>query len=263
MTGDWIKIRCALPDEPEVVAISNQLQIDQDAVVGKLVRVWSWFDQHTIDGDAASVTPALLDRISFQPGFGRALQDVGWLEVENDAIRMPGFSVHNGKSAKRRALTARRMAQHRGGKSDAPSVTSASPREERDDVSKNNKNTISNSDAANVTSASHPIDWKQVRRTWNQVAREHLGRATIDEKRPMSATRRRKYLARLKQFGPTFLERVCAEIPLLDDFAREGSWLTFDWVIQSEGNATKLLEGNYRRKEGDGGGQQPLYFQEL
>lgn len=41
VAGDWIKVEHATPDKPEVVLMSSILKIDQDAVTGKLLRVWT------------------------------------------------------------------------------------------------------------------------------------------------------------------------------------------------------------------------------
>ncbi len=40
MAGDWIKVQHVTPDKPEVWQIADRLDIDPDAVVGKLIRVW-------------------------------------------------------------------------------------------------------------------------------------------------------------------------------------------------------------------------------
>jgi hypothetical protein len=45
MAGDWIKLQKDTPDKPEVLAIATRMNLDPDAVVGKLVRIWSWFDR--------------------------------------------------------------------------------------------------------------------------------------------------------------------------------------------------------------------------
>ena len=39
MAGDWLKVEVATPDKPEIWLIAEELQIDPDAVVGKLLRV--------------------------------------------------------------------------------------------------------------------------------------------------------------------------------------------------------------------------------
>lgn len=141
MAGDWIKMEAATPDKPEVLAITAALGWDDpDHTVGKLFRIWRWFDQHTLDGNARSVTTALVDRMCGVSGFASAMQSVGWLEVSADGIRLPKFDRHCGKTAKQRALTAQRVAAHKsnaGGNEtgndggNGGSVTSALPREEK------------------------------------------------------------------------------------------------------------------------------------
>lgn len=127
MAGDWIKIELELPDKPEVHAIAACLSMDSDLVVGKLFRVWQWFDKHTVDGNAFGVTFALVDRISGVTGFGEAMAFAGWLEQKDKFLCMPGFDKHTSQSAKKRALTGRRVKKSRN----ADSVTQALPREEK------------------------------------------------------------------------------------------------------------------------------------
>lgn len=140
MAGDWMKVELELPDKPEVHAIAGMLGLDSDMVVGKLFRVWQWFDKHTTDGNAFGVTYALLDRITSVSGFGEAMMFVGWLEQNDKILTMPKFDRHTSKSAKKRALTGSRVKNFR---SDTPencnaqSVTKALPEKRREE--KNNK----------------------------------------------------------------------------------------------------------------------------
>jgi len=113
MAGDWIKVDHTLPDKPEVVAMSARLGIDQDAVAGKLLRVWVWADQNSVDGNGLSVTFAFLNRITACPGFAEAMQTVGWLTGDEGSISFPNFARNNGQTAKARAVTNRRVAEHR------------------------------------------------------------------------------------------------------------------------------------------------------
>lgn len=130
MAGDWLKFEKATLDKPEVFALADALGLDPDAVVGKLMRIWSWFDTHTIDGSGRGVTPPLLDRISGASGFVDAMAGVGWLEVTPQGVRLVNFDRHTGESAKARALTARRVARHKG-RSNASIVTPPLTREEQ------------------------------------------------------------------------------------------------------------------------------------
>lgn len=133
MAGEWLKFEKATLDKPEVLAVAAALGWDADMAIGKFVRMWSWFDTHTVDGDARGVTPALLDSILRVTGFVSEVQKVGWLEVHEWGIRLPKFDVHCGETAKKRALGAKRNATYRASnaKGDAHSVTNASPREEK------------------------------------------------------------------------------------------------------------------------------------
>lgn len=125
MAGDWIKFQMDTPDKPEVVAMASRLGIDPDAVVGKLIRVWAWFDKHTVDGNAESVTLSFLDRITSVTGFGEQMMFVGWLQQNGSVLTMVNFGYHNGSSAKSRALSKDRQEKHRTGnaKSNDKSVT--------------------------------------------------------------------------------------------------------------------------------------------
>lgn len=140
MAGDWIKITKALPDKPEVWAIAQSLNIDPDAVTGKLLRVWAWFDDQTEDGNALSVTKLLLDRQVGINGFCDALEAVGWLEIYDNVITIPKFDRHNSATAKKRALTNERVIKSRQLKeletnakqdSNASRVTKVGTREEK------------------------------------------------------------------------------------------------------------------------------------
>ena len=113
MAGDWIKVEHVTPDKPEVWAMAERLGIDADAVVGKLVRIWIWADQQTHDGNARSVTKALLNRVSGVTGFAEAMINVGWLKAEEAGLVFTNFDRHNGHTAKKRSLSAKRVETHR------------------------------------------------------------------------------------------------------------------------------------------------------
>lgn len=137
MAGDWLKFEVNTPEKPEVLAITIELGWDDpDLTVGKLLRVWRWFDQHTEEGNAANVTTALLDRIVGVTGFCQAMANVGWLVIDECGISLPNFDRHNGKTAKNRSLTAKRVANHKSNakanaQGNGASVTNALPREEK------------------------------------------------------------------------------------------------------------------------------------
>lgn len=133
MAGDWIKFELTTLDKPEVCQIADLADIDPDAVVGKLMRVWGWFDQQTENGNAPSVSKKLLDRLVGVTGFCEYMKSVDWMIEAEGVISLPHFDRHNGKTAKNRLLTAKRVANHKAsnGKSNAANVSGALPKEEK------------------------------------------------------------------------------------------------------------------------------------
>lgn len=134
MAGDWLKFEKSTLDKPEVFAIASAMDLDLDSVIGKLIRVWSWFDSQTVDGNAARVTSSQLDRVAGVTGFIDAMAMEGWAVISSEGIALPEFDRHNGETAKKRALTAKRQKKHRE-KSNADDVTDVTgdelPREEK------------------------------------------------------------------------------------------------------------------------------------
>lgn len=129
----WIKVRSNLDQDPRVFAMGEQLNVPTLHVVGMLWKVWSWADSISETGNAISVTPVTLDRITCCDGFATALQRVGWLIVDGDAISFPRYEEHNGKTAKTRLKTLERVQRHRNAKR----VTKALP-QRREEKSINN-----------------------------------------------------------------------------------------------------------------------------
>lgn len=116
MAGDWIKLETTTPDKPEVYTLAERLALSRDEVLGKLVRMFVWFDQHLASGNAPVVTEKSLNAHIGVTDFAQALVDVGWLAVDNaqpGAVVIRNFERHNGKTAKRRALTKQRAGEFR------------------------------------------------------------------------------------------------------------------------------------------------------
>lgn len=114
MADFWIKVEKGTPDKPEILELSDLLDIeDPDTITGKMVRVWSWFDSNSEIGHAPLVTKVLLDRVTGVTGFTDALVKVGWLIKNDDGFSVPNFDRHLGKGAKKRASDAERKRKSR------------------------------------------------------------------------------------------------------------------------------------------------------
>lgn len=144
MAGDWIKMRTDLDTDPAVLGIAADLDIPETQVVGCLHKLWVWFTNHTKDGNAPSVTPVTLDRITSVAGFSESVARHGWLvfnESDNGdgkcskvGCSIPAFDMHMSQGAKTRALTALRVAKSRAKTCNAPSVTPSLPEKRREEI---------------------------------------------------------------------------------------------------------------------------------
>jgi hypothetical protein len=76
MAGAWIKLRHDLCDAPEIRRLARACGVTRDDVLGKLFRLWSWFDRHSIDGMVADETSDLVDELVGLSGFAAALVSV-------------------------------------------------------------------------------------------------------------------------------------------------------------------------------------------
>ena len=117
MRRPWIKIEVSTPDKPEVCAIASRLRIDEDAVVGKLIRLWAWAELNRINPNDLSVTKQFLDKLVSKKGFADAMILSGWLCLDGERLFFPNFDKHNGHESKVRGLTAKRVEKHRKSKS--------------------------------------------------------------------------------------------------------------------------------------------------
>jgi len=113
MRRPWIKIETCTPDKPEICSLSTQLRIDEDTVMGKLVRLWAWAELNRVDPNDLGVTKEFIDRLVGRKGFSLALESTGWLVDTDGKLSFRNFKRHNSPVAQNKALTAKRVARHR------------------------------------------------------------------------------------------------------------------------------------------------------
>jgi hypothetical protein len=143
MAGEWIKVRTNLWTDPRVSQLCDLTDASKPAVVGALYWLWSSADEHTQDGHMPGLSLKAIDRESGVPGMGAALLSIDWIADTPGGITLTRFEEHNGASAKSRAQTAKRVANHKTNAvvtqsvtqlheiANAVTVTSALPREEK------------------------------------------------------------------------------------------------------------------------------------
>lgn len=110
MAGEWIKMRTNLWDDPRVSRLCDITDQPEAMVIGGLYWLWAMADEHSEDGFLPGLTLRAVDRKTCVIGLGAALVDIGWLEEQDDGLRVVNFDDHNGGSAKRRSMDAKRKA---------------------------------------------------------------------------------------------------------------------------------------------------------
>lgn len=133
MSGDWIKMRGNLWDDPRVARICDLTNSTEAAVIGALYWLWATADQHTEDGCMPGLTLRQIDRKTGVRGFGAALVQIDWLRDDPQGVVIVNFEEHNGTSAKKRCQTAKRVADFRAG--NARVTQHALPTEHKSDTS--------------------------------------------------------------------------------------------------------------------------------
>ena len=167
MAGDWLKMRHDLADDPAVIRMSAETGIDEDAVIGKLFRLWSWADRHTRDGVAAGIALAWVDRFARCDGFGAALVEVGWLVDDDAGLRFPRFDRHCSTSAKERAVDAARKAVSRGKNDDVREMSGPFPDGTR---TREEKRERVPPPPPREATPEEPAGWTTLRSAWNAPA---------------------------------------------------------------------------------------------
>lgn len=111
---DWIKVEKITPRKLEVRQVALDCGCSQgDAFMGWF-NLWSYLDNEVgEDGFLRGYTPQMADQDAGLIGIAASLERSGWLVFDAVGCSVMNWKRHNGKSAKQRALTARRNAAMR------------------------------------------------------------------------------------------------------------------------------------------------------
>jgi len=117
MAGGWIKIEKRTPDKPEIRYISRSCECTKEKAFLAWFELWSYFDDNIDEtGFLRLFTLEDCDDVAELSGIGRALQRAEWLTVDSLGLTVNKWNRHNGRSAKQRAMTARRVTDFRAHK---------------------------------------------------------------------------------------------------------------------------------------------------
>lgn len=146
MSG-WIKFEKSLRTDPRTLRMARALVTQErytsvlavTLVVGALVQLWAYMDDHGREDNTLDLSADELDELVGLPGFARLMPSDWLVALDDGRVELPCFQEHNGAEAKKRALTAKRVERHRAPRETQPqriSVTSALPDQTRPDQDK-------------------------------------------------------------------------------------------------------------------------------
>jgi len=139
MAGDWIKMRTGLLTNPKVIRMARLLAANKffmdwwtrgtsvscdetvyelcdvtvvtRVTVGSLLSVWASVNECAgADGFVKGITLFEVDEMAGVPGFGDAMEAIGWVEETDEGLVFPNFSEHN-TTGKERSSSAKTGAQ--------------------------------------------------------------------------------------------------------------------------------------------------------
>lgn len=116
MSGSRIEIDDITPEKPEVQQVLSLTGVSLDQVLGRLMLLWRWVDQHAdIDEQklGGGILPGMgvtdLCRVCLgDEEFWLAVAKSGWLELSDRGVLIPGFTARFSEQAKRRAIENKR-----------------------------------------------------------------------------------------------------------------------------------------------------------
>lgn len=237
----WIKMNEGLQDHPKVMAIADELGIDEIHVIGCLYVIWNWVDKHSENGEMRTVS-VRLDSYVRTVGFCAAMEKVGWVEKKEGVLVFPRFSENNGKTAKSRALEARRSESNRGkqvkNKDVKESVRlqtyentesvrlSTVPREEKNREEKNRE--IKREEKIELGSGLEVCEKiKSLRPTWGTRSFDAIEQNTIFENSDAFQSLDYKLLTEFFNANPNYASK--SRKAFIEDIGSTASQLAMDW----------------------------------
>ena len=108
MAGEWIPIDCNLGTKPEVLELVDETGVPVEAVVYRLVQLWSWASMNTADGTIRGTPRRLATVAGGDESFWLAVERVGWLTFVDGSVVIAGWEKRFSRAAKARLEDARR-----------------------------------------------------------------------------------------------------------------------------------------------------------
>jgi hypothetical protein len=122
MAAYWIKVCKDTIDKPKLNLIARLMGISRDTAFVHFFRLYAWADGQTEDGIILNISIAEVAELSKVPlEFCQTLgvADIAWLvplKPPKQGVQFRNWHKHNGECAKKREMTAQRVARLRGRK---------------------------------------------------------------------------------------------------------------------------------------------------
>ena len=113
MAGEWIPIDCNLGTKPEVLELVDVTGVPVEAVVYRLIQLWSWAAMNTADGVLRATPRRLAAFAGGDEQFWLAVEQVGWVTFLNGTVEIVGWDKRFSQAAKARAMHAKRQDSYR------------------------------------------------------------------------------------------------------------------------------------------------------
>lgn len=123
MSTHWIKVEKDTPHKPELRQAAKRCGVKRADAFLAFFQLWSFFDTHCVEGFLPGFTAEEADEIAGLRGFAAALVAAGWITFDPTGLTISNWDRHNGRSAKARAQTMRRVQAHRARKRWDPART--------------------------------------------------------------------------------------------------------------------------------------------
>lgn len=203
MSG-WIKWEKSLESDPRVLRMARDLgrMLGCNAsafhpvtlVCGALIRLWAYADSHIRNDNTIDLSAAELDQVLGITGFCSIMPDDWLREKDENTVELPSFQEHNGVEARKRALTQKRVAQHRN-KQKRTSVTPTLPDQDQDQDHKSNGRATSSFDLF-WTAYPKKNKKKEARKVWQLSQLDKQAEAILADvhQRPNSERWRKGYI---------------------------------------------------------------------
>lgn len=256
MAGEWIKMRTNLWNDPRISQICDITGQAEATVIGAMYWLWATADEHTQDGFMPGLSCASIDRKTGVQGFANALVTIGWVLANADGVTLERFQEHNGASAKSRAQTAKRVANHKNNAKVTPddgigngaSVTSALPREEKRREEETNTLVLGVADDQPASQGKPDCPHKEIIAIYHEVLPQC---PAIRDWTPARATQlRARWNEHPDRQNLDYWRDLFAYIATCDFLVGRSAkpfFADLEWITKSS-NFTKIREGKYENR---------------